>query len=256
MRTYQLICLLLFATTILSYSCKKESDSTKSGRLDVYLSDNPVLYDEVNIDIQAVEVHSDANGWQTIATNVGILNLLDYANGPDTLIASAALGVGRISQIRLVLGSNNTVVINGTSFNLDTPSAQESGLKLNINADILPGAVYAMELDFDAARSIVVTGSGKYILKPVIRVITTGANGGVRGFADPAISRPTVYAIIGTDTTATIANLNGYFEINGLASGSYTVVFDPLAPFVARTINGVSVTTGLFTDMGGVTIVQ
>ena len=60
---------------------------------------------------------------------------------------------------------------------LTTPSAQHSGLKLNVHAELTEGITYKILLDFDAARSIVKTGSGAYNLKPVIRTITEATSG-------------------------------------------------------------------------------
>ena len=56
---------------------------------------------------------------------------------------------------------------------LTTPSAQQSGLKLNAKPfDVAEGQTVELVLDFDAARSVVRAGnSGKYLLKPVITVI-------------------------------------------------------------------------------------
>ena len=43
-----------------------------------------------------------------ISSNPGIYNLLDFTNGKDTLIADAELSGGSNSQIRLILGDNNS----------------------------------------------------------------------------------------------------------------------------------------------------
>ena len=63
-------------------------------------------------------------------------------------------------------------MIGTESFDLTTPSAQQSGLKLNILATFLQGVAYEYIIDFDAARSIVTTGNGKFILKPTLKVFT------------------------------------------------------------------------------------
>src|SRR3546814_20987710 len=97
-------------------------------------------------------------------------NLLELVDGHDTLLVDAMIPSGKIHQLRLVLGDENWMTINGEDHALKTPSAQQSGLKLNINADVVPGIIYGLVLYFDVAKSIVEAGnSGKYILKPVIR---------------------------------------------------------------------------------------
>jgi hypothetical protein len=67
---------------------------------------------------------------------------LDFTNGLDTLLGSTVLPAGKISQMRLVLGSRNTVNIDGTISDLKTPSAQQSGLKFKIDATLKAGITY------------------------------------------------------------------------------------------------------------------
>lgn len=138
-------------------------------------STNPkIIYEAINIDIQEVSIHTssdsaEASGWFELETNGGIYNLLDYEAGNDTLIAfDSLLQVQTISQIRLILGDNNTIVDDGETYDLETPSAQSSGLKIQIHAELQPDVSYKIVLDFDADQSIIETGNGKYKLKPVI----------------------------------------------------------------------------------------
>lgn len=140
--------------------------------MSVYLSDDPADYEAVWIDVQDVRINNTAdtiNGWTSLhVIRPGLYNLLAFRNGVDTLLCSADIPTGSISQIRLVLGSNNSIKTATGSFPLETPSAQQSGLKINLQAILKPGQVYKLTLDFDAAQSIVSTGSGKFMLKPVI----------------------------------------------------------------------------------------
>ena len=147
--------------------CSVNNNETGSGttRFNVYLTDAPGKYEEVLIDIQEVKVHVDAEdstgGWQDIENvNAGIYNLLDFTNNLDTLLASEEFPSGHISQMRLVLGDNNKVKRDGIYYDLKTPSAQQSGLKLNIHADLEEDIEYDIWIDFDAEKSIVETGNG------------------------------------------------------------------------------------------------
>jgi len=138
-----------------------------------YISANGA-YESVNIDIQKVSIHvssdSSANsGWFDLETNTGVYDLLDYTAGNDTLIAfDTLLQTQNISQIRLLLGNNNTIVDDGKTYELETPSGQTSGLKVQVHADLKAGFAYKILLDFDAEKSIIKTGNGKYKLKPII----------------------------------------------------------------------------------------
>ena len=65
---------------------------------------------------------------------------------------------------------------------LETPSAQQSGLKLNLNTELEAGFSYTFILDWDVQKSIVKAGnSGIYNLKPVIRVVAEVNSGTIKG---------------------------------------------------------------------------
>lgn len=254
MKTNYLIVLALSMAMLFFASCNRDEATTK---LNVHLTDAPADYDAVFIDVIDVQIHAsdqdNEGSWESLDVNTGIFNLLDFNNGMDTLLASAELPVGNISQMRLVLGSNNSVVIDGESFNLETPSAQQSGLKFNIHAELTEGIVYNLWVDFDAGRSIVATGSGKYSLKPVIRTFNEAVSGAIKGMISPASLQPHVMAIIGTDTIGTIASETGYFLIKGAKEGNYSVLITPNDTLIAeKTIENVNVTNGNVTDMGDI----
>ncbi|HRJ29725.1 MAG TPA: DUF4382 domain-containing protein [Cyclobacteriaceae bacterium] len=256
MKAFKILFLLLI-TGIGVISCSEE---TKNARLDIRLTDDPGDYEEVNIDIQGVQIHANSTdtggGWKSLEINPGIYNLLEFTNGLDTLLGSIELPAGRVSQVRLLLGSNNTVKIDGQSVSLTTPSAQQSGLKLNVHTELVEGITYTILLDFDAARSIVKAGhSGKYILKPVIRAITEATSGAIKGQIINPAAIPAVYAIIADDTLGTtFANAEGKFLIKGLQPGIYTVSFAPAAGFVIEDKTGVSVTLGNVTNLGEIPV--
>lgn len=249
---------LFLAITIAALSlwtaCDKNNVDGQS-TFKVRMTDTPAVYDQVNVDIQSVEVHSDQDGWVPLQVNSGIYNLLDFTNGKDTLIASANLPSGTVSQIRLGLGNQNTVVKDGQSHNLSTPSAQQSGLKLQVHKELEPGITYVVLLDFDASKSIVETGSGKFILKPVINVITDGIDGIITGKVNPAVNS-LVYGILNNDTTSTYTDASGEFMLQGLEGGTYEVQVYPDAPYNDTTITNVGVTVGNITDIGTVQLTQ
>lgn len=245
---------------LLAASCSK--DNTQTATLQVALTDAPGDYQEVNIDIQDVQVNADAgnsnSGWVSLNIKKGVYNLLKLTNGLDTLLGTVTLPVGKVSQIRLILGSNNTVKIADQFFSLATPSSQQSGLKILINSTLTAGVTYKITLDFDAARSIVLTGSSNYILKPVIRSVVAAQTGAIKGSIDPIASTPAVYAIQGTDTLATTYadQTTGKFLLKGLAAGSYNVSFAPKTGYLSKAVSSVAVTIGNVTDMGTVQISQ
>lgn len=253
MKTIKLFSLVLLASLLYTLpACKKDSDKPAgSSQVMIHLTDAPGPYEAVNVNIVGIEIHSDVSGWQNLPlSRAGIYDLLHFSNGIDTLIASSSLPSGKISQLRLILGDSNSVVIGGTAYPLETPSAQQSGLKIQIHKTLEPGITYVILLDFDAAKSIVETGSGKYILKPVIRAITQGIDGGIKGVLSPANRYP-VFAIQNADTTGGFSNTTGSFLINGLQAGNYRVVVRRPNPWGDTTIvSSAIVTTGNITDIG------
>lgn len=243
-----ILTILLF-TVVLFCSCS--SDDT--ARLEVRLTDSPGDYEEVNIDVQGVEVNgSNGNsGWVSLDIEEGIYDILKLTNGIDTLLGSVELPAGRLQQIRLILGSENSVKINGQTFDLGTPSGQQSGLKLNLHANLMEGITYTILLDFDAARSIVDRGNGTYSLKPVIHGIEEATSGAIKGAVTPADATPAIYAISGSDTVGTaFADESGKFLVRGVPAGTYKVSIVPGGTYSPALKTGVSVTVGAITDIG------
>jgi hypothetical protein len=161
------------ALVALLTSCKKdriESGPSASTPYYVRMTDAPAAYKAVNVDVQAVEITGQGTVHQT-NMNPGIYNLLNFSNGIDTLVASFQLSMPRVEQIRLILGPNNSIVTtDNVSHPLSTPSAQQSGLKIQVHQAIQPGVPYSILLDFDAEQSIVDEGNGNFSLKPVIKI--------------------------------------------------------------------------------------
>ncbi len=235
-----------------------ESDE-KNARVEVWLTDAPGDYQEVNVEIEGVEIHAsetdNGNGWKELDVDTRIVNLLDLTNGKDTLLGSIEIPAGKISQIRLKLGDNNTLKVNDQIHNLTIPSGSQSGLKLQVHETFVEGVTYKILLDFDVARSILLTGSNKYKLKPVIRTITEAQSGAIKGAVDPIASTPAIYAISGTDTVGTTyADSTGHFLLRGIPAGSYDVHFVPNSEYEFVEKTGVNVQVGVVTDLQTITI--
>lgn len=233
-------------------SCSTENTS----RVEVRLTDSPGDFEEVNIDIQEVRVNSSEgnSGWISLDVKAGIYNILQLTNGIDTLLGAIELPSGKIAQIRLVLGANNTIKVKGQIYPLSTPSAQQSGLKLKLHADLAEGITYKILLDFDAARSIIVRGNNKYSLKPVIRAIEEATSGAIKGAVTPVAASPAVYAISGADTLGTaFTNEMGKFLIRGIPAGTYSVSIVPIDGYSPVLKKDVAVTVGSVKDLGTIT---
>jgi len=215
-------------------SCKKNGTGDGTARLQVYLTDNPGDYQAVYIDVKDVQINVTGDtddGWQSLkGVNAGVYDLLKLVNDEDTILADAEIPSGRLHQIRLVLGTENYVKLEGTPdlIKLETPSAQQSGLKLNVQYDVTDERLYTILLDFDVAKSIVKTGNSKYILKPTIRAILNAVGGTIKGVVMPKDFQTAIYAVQGVDTVATtFTGIAGGYIIKGLPAGSYDVFYRP-----------------------------
>lgn len=254
---YLFVCLLF---TFSLGSCSNK-DSDEKAKIEIRLTDDPAAYDAVYIDIKDVQINvsgDDDKGWQSVAgVQRGIINLLDLVNDKDTLLCKAEIPSGKLHQIRLVLGTNNSIVLNGITYQLETPSAQQSGLKLNVQQNVSGGILYTMVLDFDAGRSIVTTGSGKYILKPVIRTVLNAVGGSIKGAVTPSTVLTAVYAINGTDTMTTYTDATGGYLIKGVPAATYKVQYYPKdLTYKSQEKTGIVVTTGNVTVVDTVRLIK
>jgi hypothetical protein len=243
---------LAFAALLFT-ACKEESENTPMSTLNVRMTDAPGNFDEVNIDLQGVEVTGP--GGKDVSLNVtpGIYNLLDFVNGADTLIAKGDIPAGQVSQIRLILGGNNSVMIDSVVYPMATPSAMQSGLKLQIHNVFAAGVEYMLLLDFDANQSVVDHGNGTYSLKPVIRVVETSISGSITGEVLPHAAGYAAIATMNTDTTkvfSSVTDTTGHFLISGVPAGTYTLVIAPPSPMTPDTIFNVNVVNGMSSNVG------
>lgn len=158
----------LMATTVAFVACKKDAENNST--LKIRMTDAPLAVEEVNIDLRRVEVKfdKDSSKWMTMQTNAGIYNLLGFQNGVDTLIAQNGFPAGIVKEIRLIVGDNNTIKVDGQVSPLRIPSGSESGLKIKVNKK-MQATIETLIIDFDAALSIKKEADG-YKLRPVIKL--------------------------------------------------------------------------------------
>ena len=231
-------------------SCSSDS-TTGTYPYNVRMTDAPGPYEEVNIDLKSVEVTGSNGQTVLLNTTAGIYNLLEFSNGLSTLIATSELSDAKVSQIRLILGANSTVVVGGVSYPLSTPSAEQSGLKLQVNQTLLADIQNEILLDFDANASIVKTGNGTYKLKPVVRTIVTAITGNIKGSITPigTLAVVTATSVNAVEYSSSV-NLLGQFQISGLPAGTYTFTVTPLLPLLPVTQTNVVVVAGVNTNLG------
>jgi hypothetical protein len=263
MKNLKKILLSSFSILVLSFfvfSCSdSDDDSGGTSRIKVGLTDNPGDYDEVNVEILDVKIKNsndtEDNGWVSIGiANPGIYNLLDLTGGVIAPLSDSEIPSGFLGQIRLILGENNTVVKDGVTYPLNTPSAQQSGLKLQVNQTLEPNFTYDFLIDFDVNQSIVVEagGSGNYNLHPVLRVITVANSGSISGTVVSGGYQVLASVMVGGVEVSAYTDAAGVFYLHGIPAGTYTITLtpDPTSTFTPLIIENVVVVNGANTDTG------
>jgi len=267
--------------TIIAVSCNdsvmngSQSQSDKA-QMNVHLTDAPANYDAVNINVQGLRIHytpdttdtADTSGehhgkWVDLPVDPMTVNLLDFQNGVDTLLASTELDPGYYQELRLVLGGGNNVVIDSTQHYMKVPSGQQSGYKVKFATQVEAGEQIDLTIDFDAHRSVHKAGkSGKYMLRPVVRAFASSSDtvqsGSVAGIIEPAEASPRIMARMEQDTVATTqADTTGSFMLQGLDAGDYDLLIAPTNDsYSDTTVTDVSVEADEQTDVGTITLSQ
>ncbi len=251
--------LMAFVAAATLFSCSSDDSSGgDSARVQVRLTDAPGDYKAVWIDVVDVMVKSNAEaseeGWVSLAGVQPMqYDLLQLTGGVTELLADAQIEAGFLSQIRLVLGTDNYLVLNdGSEQPLSTPSAQQSGLKVKVDQELVAGETYDFLLDFDVDQSIVTAGSsGGYILKPVIRATATAETGSIIGEVHPTAFQSVIKAQNATHTISAHTNINGEFSLNGVPAGIYKITITPAlaSGLQAKVLTDVEVSAGANVDL-------
>lgn len=277
---------ILFATLTLSFvSCDNNgSNDVNTSSIQLKLVDSEGEYEKVLVNIIDVQYNRNDgdNGWVsfegfTLPLTDDPLNRVDLTElvaGNTLVLTDEDIESGMLNQIRLVLGEGNAIVLDGETAEipLNTPSAMQSGLKLNLNTTLEPGFSYTFILDWDVQKSIVKAGaSGIYNLKPVIRVIAEVNSGTILGRVADAeetetvlipLDNATIYVFDESDTTfsssiaTTYSNDEGLFILQGLPEGNYLLKIEKsdYTPFSSTV--PIEETKGLETNVGTILITK
>lgn len=277
MKTLNKLKLILFSLVLVSFFNCNKSESGGGGleqpTISVRLVDAPGDYEAVNVEVVDVMIKmdddsEDESGWMSLEANNETVNLLDFTGGiSKVLVDRFPIPAGTLSQMRLVLGDGNTIVIKNENdeneeFDLKTPSAQQSGLKLKVDALIEEGFTYDFVLDFDVDKSIVHAGnSGNIILKPVMYVSAEVNSGIIEGTVTP-VEVPSMASVLVDDMGDTdpsndfvisaYTDETGAFALWGVPAGTYEVVAVPKdaeSDYEGASATGVIVVNGEITTI-------
>lgn len=251
-----------FTATLFVFGCADNTTDPPSGKGEIKITmiDAPADYDAINIVVSRVEVHQSgadsSNGWIVINNTPSTYNLLELRNGASVILGDSVLDAGHYTQIRLILGTGSNIVVNGVTYNLDVASGTQTGIKLNHEFDIQSDVVYELTLDFNAERSIVLTGTGQYKLSPVIRLVPKVISGTISGLINPMNNGAFISIISGTDTVGTVQDTTtGSFKLMAIIQGTYDVrITSGNLIYNDTTITNVNVVATQNTDLGTINL--
>ena len=247
------------------------TDVSATGTLRLSLTDAPACgYDSVWVTVEKVRIHASSTaadtdgGWsEVVLAAPQRIDLLTLTNGVLQPLGQTALPAGKYTQMRLVLGStapagspagtlaNAIKPTGGNEVALTTPSALQSGLKMNIDIDVAADKVADFAIDFDACKSFVKAGNGEYKLKPVLSVIPILSDAGQRivGYVDTPMAGASVSAQQnGVPKRTTSADATGKFVLYPVPPGNYDLVISATGRVIA-VMTGVPVVTTGYTDV-------
>ena len=267
---------LALITTGLLSACGGSGDSdVGNGTLRLSLTDAPACgFETAFVTVERVRVHRSATaadadgGWSEVVLQTPQrIDLLSLTNGALAPLGQTLLPAGTYTQLRLVLSENTAAnplanavrpVGSTTELPLTTPSAQQSGLKLNVNIDVPQDRIADVAIDFDTCKSFVRAGnSGRVLLKPVLSVLPILSNAGqrVQGWLSPGLVAAGATVSVqsaGVPVRATPPDATGKFVLYPVPAGNYDLVITA-AGRVNAVVTGVPVTTSAFTTLGSET---
>ena len=162
--------LIVLAGLLLFQAC---SLVKQEGSVRIYMKDAPLDLEQVEhiyITFSSITAHRTGQGWETVFEGEKTVDLKALMEG-EALIADVELEAGDYTQLRLQI-SEASLVLNGESHQLEIPSGE---VKIPCLFTVDESSTVTIVLDFSAKDSIRVVeadNSNRYILRPVIKVVS------------------------------------------------------------------------------------
>ncbi|MSP78797.1 MAG: DUF4382 domain-containing protein [Dehalococcoidia bacterium] len=146
----------------------------------------------VQVTVDGLRVHSTGGAWTIVAVNSQTYDLLALrSQNSAKLLADATLNVGSYDQMELSIAKASVVDSKGMHEAV-LPSGK---LQIKGDLDVKSGATATVNFDFLADQSLHLTGEGRYILAPIVKVEA-------RSSADAQVQSDGFVKISGGSTTA------------------------------------------------------
>jgi hypothetical protein len=271
---------------VLVFSACTKSGVNGNSSVAVFLTDGPGDFDAVNIDIQKVEVKVDKDEknkrdesrnrldddkddhlkrkddfgeWIDLNFTPKVIDVLSLRNGIETQLGTANIDAGTVRKIRITLGTKNSVVKAGVTYDLLLDSQTSNFLYVKLFDDHRERGNrndVKVWVDFDIASSIV-EANRKFYLKPVLRPFCNANFGEIEGKVLPLDAKAVVRVSNGAGFNAVaLPSRDGSFKVRGLTDGNYTVTVEGITPYITQTINSIVVKKGENTKIRTITLVK
>ncbi|WP_372522121.1 DUF4382 domain-containing protein [Sulfuricaulis sp.] len=270
--------ILVFGTMLAIAGCGGSgggSGGASTGTLSLQITDGPVdTAEHVYVQFSGLEIQSadgkrttlyycqdPADATKTVLKDTACttppapkqLDLLALSGGQaDLLLDDFTLPSGHYSWVRLMVDTDGAhdsyiVLLGGAEHELTIPSGDQTGLKLNRGFDVPDGGSADFTIDFDLRKSVHVTGTGEYMLRPTLRMVDNVMVGSISGTVSaslvPGGCTPAVYVFAGSGvapddidgiapdpvTTASVKldSNDGLYKYKAafLEAGSYTIAY-------------------------------
>lgn len=237
-------------------------DDPETGRVHMVLGDEPFptdLIESARIIVESVSINvtdSDDDGWTRYAIEDGDFDLLLLQNGITAELVDAELPAGNLQEVRLVVESGEIELKDGRTFTLKIPSGSSSGLKVKIRPPIVivPDETVEVLLDVDVSRSFKsipasprqVDDIESFQFHPVVRAANLATTGSVAGYVfstegtedvldDLPLEGASIMVYTDSDTSAAIADAEGFYRVMGLAPHVWNVTAEAIGFVSAST---------------------
>ena len=142
------------------------------GTIHVVVTDPPPPQDidSLIVEVERVEVHMAAGSdskWVTIIDEPSSFDLMELLEGNEVMLGSSQIETGTYTQARMDV-TKATVIVGDEEHEVFIPSGS---LKFIRPFQIKSEQTRVIVFDFDGKNSINVTGSGRYIMKPVVSLL-------------------------------------------------------------------------------------
>lgn len=293
--------LLMGILSVVIYACSKNESAAPEKvpegkqKVSLMLTDDPGLFDKVNIDIRKVEVLVDTCAttgrgddddddddwddrdrcgwwedwrdrwhdkecytWDSLGIRPGVYDMLQLRNGVDTSLANGYVPKGRILSIRITLGPDNSLVKDGVTYPLRSVNGQVKivvRVRHNEWDEISPDNLQ-LYLDFDVQRSIIKVRDGKFILKPFIHVWTVKQTGSVSGRLLPTDAQSIITVHNDLDSLYALPGRGGEWKVRGLKPGTYDIFVNAGNGYKDTTLTGIKVERAKDTRVPTITLTK